>query len=91
MVLVPDKLLATLLAVNGLREFQGLGTLGGGGCRIRPKPPLESPWTGALTRIRPASRRRMDTGKEVTGGHGGVAVIARLRDSTTHGGGQAGS
>ncbi len=74
MVLVPEKLLATLLAVNGLREVQGLGTLGRVGRQIRPKPPLEPPQTGALARIRPASRLRMDTGKVVGGGHGAVFI-----------------
>ena len=55
-----------------------------------PNLALGSQETAALPRIRPSSRRRMDIGK-VAGGHGGVAVMAWLCDSTAGAGGQEGS
>jgi hypothetical protein len=74
-----------------LPVFRGLGVLGRVGRQIDPEPALESPQTVVLPPIRPSSRRRVDTGKVLAGGHGGVAVMAWLSDSTAGAGGQEGS
>ncbi len=87
----PEKLLFNLLQVNGLRDFPGPGDLGRVGRKIDPKPAFESPQTGGLPRIRPASGRRTAPEERAAVDHGRVAVIAWLSDSTAAGRGQAGS
>ncbi len=74
MVLAPEQFLVNLLQANGLRKFPDLGDLGQAGRRIRPKPQLERPQTVVLPPIRPASRRRIDTGMVAAGGHGAVFI-----------------
>ena len=91
MALALRGFLANLLQANALRKFTDSGVLGRGECRTGPKPALQPPQTGDSPRIRPVSRRRMDTGKVSAGGRGRVAVIAWLSDSTAVGRGQAGS
>jgi len=77
------------LQANGLRKYTGLCDLGRVGRQTDPKPAMEPPQTGALPRMRPFSRRRMGTGRVAAVGHGGVAVIAWLSDSTAARRGQA--
>jgi len=91
MGLAPEQLLANSLLSNVIPEFPGPGDLGRVGRRIDPKSALESPRTGALPQIRPASRRLLDTGRMAAVGHGGAVVIAWLSDSRAAGRGQAGS
>ena len=80
---LPDvRLLANSFLSNVLPDILGPGDLGRGGRLRVPKPALEPPRTGDLPRIRPVSRRRMGTWKVAAVGHGGVAVIAWLSDST---------